>query len=312
MAGYFSIFLVLLTLGSGLIWLVDHLVYAPKRKERIALAEGAAGKELDEELKQEIAPEPVLTEHAKSIFPMIAIITLFRSFIFEPFQIPSGSMMPTLLVGDFILVQKYSYGVKDPVWRSELIETGKPERGDIAVFKYPVDPKLDFIKRVIGLPGDAIVYRNKQLYIKPNCAEGERTQGALQCGEYNKIALEIINKDEFFSHRGDSLVRLQESLGEVEHDILINPTLPEFKSNYYRQQGSKIDEWIVPEGHYFMMGDNRDSSKDGRAWGFVPEANLVGKAVFIWMSFEFEHEPDSALPSWVPTGVRFERLGNIQ
>ncbi|MFY8272968.1 signal peptidase I [Pseudoalteromonas sp. SSDWG2] len=311
MAGYFSIFLVVLTLGSGLIWLVDHLVYAPKRKERIALAEGAAGKPLDEELKEEIAPMPVLTEHAKSIFPMIAIITVFRSFLFEPFQIPSGSMMPTLLVGDFILVQKYSYGIKDPVWRTELVATGQPERGDIAVFKFPPNPKLDFIKRVIGMPGDHIVYRNKQLYIKPNCAEGESQQGSLQCGEYNKIALDIINRDEF-TQGGYPLVRLEEHLAGVQHDILINPTLPEFKSKYYRQDGTKIDEWVVPQGHYFMMGDNRDNSEDGRAWGFVPEANLVGKAVFIWMSFEFENTPEDFLPSWVPTGVRFERLGNIQ
>ncbi|WP_462157567.1 signal peptidase I [Pseudoalteromonas sp. GB56] len=311
MAGYFSVFLVVLTLGSGLIWLVDHLVYAPKRKERIALAEGAAGKPLDDELKEEIAPMPVLTEHAKSIFPMIAVITIFRSFIFEPFQIPSGSMMPTLLVGDFILVQKYSYGIKDPVWRSELVATGEPERGDIAVFKFPPNPQLDFIKRVIGLPGDHIVYRNKQLYIKPNCVEGQTQQGELQCGEYNKIALDIINRDEF-KQGNEQLVRLEENLAGIKHDILINPTRPEFKSNYYRQQGTKIDEWVVPEGHYFMMGDNRDNSEDGRAWGFVPEANLVGKAVFIWMSFEFENTPEDFLPSWVPTGVRFERLGNIQ
>ncbi|WP_105200749.1 signal peptidase I [Pseudoalteromonas sp. T1lg10] len=311
MAGYFSIFLVLLTLASGLIWLIDHLVYAPKRKQLIALAEGTSGKPLDEELKEEIAPVPVLTEHAKSIFPMIAIITVFRSFLFEPFQIPSGSMMPTLLVGDFILVQKYSYGIKDPVWRSELVATGKPERGDIAVFKFPPKPELDFIKRVIGLPGDTIVYRNKQLYIKPHCEQGQAEQGSLLCGEYNKIALDIINKDEFMQG-SQQLVRLEEDLDGLKHDILINPRLPEFKSKYYQQQGTKIDEWVVPEGHYFMMGDNRDNSEDGRAWGFVPEPNLVGKAVFIWMSFEFENTADDFLPSWVPTSVRFERLGNIQ
>lgn len=311
MAGYFSIFLVLLTLGSGLIWLYDHLFLAPKRKQQIALAQGASEQPLDDEVVEQIAPMPAITENAKSIFPMIAIITIFRSFLFEPFQIPSGSMMPTLLVGDFILVQKYAYGVKDPVWRSELVETGAPERGDIAVFKFPPDPKLDFIKRVIGLPGDSIVYRNKQLYIKPNCEQGQTQQGTLSCGEYNKIDLEIINRDEF-SHAGQPIVRLEENLAGVKHDILINPTYPEFKSKYYKQTGTKVDEFVVPEGHYFMMGDNRDNSQDGRAWGFVPEANLVGKAVFIWMSFEFDRDEDSFLPGWVPTGVRFERLGSIQ
>ena len=151
MAGYFSVFLVLLTLGSGLIWLIDHFMYAPKRKERIALAQGATQTPLDDDVINQIAPEPAIVEGAKSIFPMIAAITMFRSFIFEPFQIPSGSMMPTLLDGDFILVQKYAYGIKDPVWRSQMIEVGEPERGDITVFKFPLDERIDFIKRVIGL-----------------------------------------------------------------------------------------------------------------------------------------------------------------
>ncbi len=311
MAGYFSIFLVLLTLGSGLIWLVDHLMWAPKRKERIALAEGASGGVLDDEVKAQIAPEPAITETAKSIFPMIAAITIFRSFIFEPFQIPSGSMMPTLLVGDFILVQKYAYGIKDPVWRSQLVETGQPERGDIVVFKFPLDEKVDFIKRVIGLPGDHIVYRNKQLFIKPKCPEGALQQGEMTCGEYNKVDMEILNHDEF-TMMGMPQVKLKESLPGQTHDILINPQLPERIGHYYQQPGTRSDEWVVPEGHLFAMGDNRDNSEDGRAWGFVPYGNLVGKAVFIWMSFEFEHGPDSVLPSWVPTGVRFSRLGNIQ
>ena len=187
MAGYFSILLVLLTLGSGLIWLIDHLMYAPKRQERLALAQTSAGAKLDDETAALIAPEPVLTETAKSIFPMIAAITIFRSFIFEPFQIPSGSMMPTLLVGDFILVQKYSYGIKDPVWRTQLVEMDEPERGDIVVFKFPGNETIDYIKRTIGLPGDKVVYRDKHLYIQPKCGEGEVSRSNLQCGEYNKI-----------------------------------------------------------------------------------------------------------------------------
>ena len=194
MAGYFSVFLVLLTLGSGLIWLIDHYMFAPKRKERIALAQGATQTPLDDDVIAQIAPEPAIVEGAKSIFPMIAAITIFRSFIFEPFQIPSGSMMPTLLDGDFILVQKYAYGIKDPVWRSQMIEVGEPERGDITVFKFPLDERIDFIKRVIGLPGDSIVYRNRQLFIKPNCEAGKERTDNLVCGEYNKIGLDIVKR----------------------------------------------------------------------------------------------------------------------
>ncbi|QTL35295.1 MULTISPECIES: signal peptidase I [Pseudoalteromonas] len=311
MAGYFSVFLVLLTLGSGLIWLIDHLLYAPKRKERIALAQGASEQPLDEETIEQIAPVPAITESAKSIFPMIAAITVFRSFIFEPFQIPSGSMMPTLLDGDFILVQKYAYGIKDPVWRSQLVEVDDPQRGDIAVFKFPLDERIDFIKRIIGLPGDRIVYRDRQLYIKPQCDEGEQQRDGLACGEFNKINLEIVNRDEF-KQGAMQMVRLTESLPGVTHDVLVTPQLPELTERYYQQPGTRRDEWVVPEGSYFAMGDNRNNSQDSRMWGFVPKENLVGKAVFIWMSFDFENGPDSILPSWVPTGVRFERLGNIQ
>ncbi|KZN67024.1 signal peptidase I [Pseudoalteromonas luteoviolacea] len=311
MAGYFSVFLVLLTLGSGLIWLIDHLVYAPKRKERIALAQGASEQPLDQEVIDQIAPVPAITDSAKSIFPMIAAITVFRSFIFEPFQIPSGSMMPTLLDGDFILVQKYAYGIKDPVWRSQLVDVEDPKRGDIAVFKFPLDERIDFIKRIVGLPGDRIVYRNRQLFINPKCEKGEQNRDGLVCGEFNKIDVEIVNRDEF-KQGSMPLVRLTESLPDVEHDILINPKALELSERYYQQAGTRRDEWVVPENSYFAMGDNRNNSQDSRMWGFVPKENLVGKAVFIWMSFDFENGPDSLLPSWVPTGVRFERLGNIQ
>lgn len=310
MAGYFSTFLVILTLGSGLIWLVDHLMFAPKRKERIALAQSSSSVELDEEALEKIAPLPAITESAISIFPMIAAITVFRSFIFEPFQIPSGSMMPTLLVGDFILVQKYTYGIKDPVWRTQLVEMDNPERGDITVFKYPLDTNVDFIKRVVGLPGDTVVYRNKQLYIKPQCETGATQNAGLKCGEFNKIGLNLVNEDEF-SMQGMALPRLTEELSGG-HDILINPMALEAKGRYFQQTGTKADEWRVPADSYFVMGDNRDNSADGRFWGFVPKENLVGKAVFIWMSFEFDNTADDFLPGWIPTGVRFNRLGSIQ
>ncbi len=311
MAGYFSTFLVILTLGSGLIWLVDHLMFAPKRKERIAVAVSSAGSDMDQEEIDKIAPLPAITETAISIFPMIAAITIFRSFLFEPFQIPSGSMMPTLLVGDFILVEKYAYGIKDPVWRTQLVDVNEPKRGDVTVFKYPLDTKIDFIKRVIGLPGDTVVYRNKQVYIKPKCAVGETENAGLKCNEFNKVGLDLVNNDEF-QVQGVGQPRLTESLAGIEHDILINPAMPELKGRYYQQAGTKSDEWRVPENSYFVMGDNRDNSQDGRFWGFVPKENLVGKAVFIWMSFEFDNGPDDILPGWIPTGVRLERLGSMK
>ncbi|MDC0601572.1 signal peptidase I, partial [Aliiglaciecola sp.] len=158
MANYFSIFLVILTVVSGLIWLVDAKMFAPKRREKFAVANG--GKPLPEGTE---LPIPYVVDTAQQIFPVIAFVLVLRSFIYEPFQIPSGSMMPTLLVGDFILVEKFSYGLKDPVVRHKFIETGKPERGDVAVFKFPMDTRLDYIKRVIGLPGDQIRYTKKSL-----------------------------------------------------------------------------------------------------------------------------------------------------
>ena len=151
MAQYFSLILVIVTLVSGIIWAIDAFAFAPKRKA--ALAEAEKTKSLTEEAKEKILQEPSIVETAHSIFPVIAFVLVLRSFIYEPFQIPSGSMMPTLLVGDFILVEKYAYGLKDPVWRKQLVDTGKPKRGDVVVFKYPVDPTVDYIKRVIGLPG---------------------------------------------------------------------------------------------------------------------------------------------------------------
>lgn len=305
MAAYFSLILVLVTLTSGLIWLIDARLFAPKRREKLALAQ-AATSELSEESAEKIIREPSIVETARSIFPVIAFVLILRSFIYEPFQIPSGSMMPTLLVGDFILVEKFSYGLKDPVWRKKLIETGEPKRGDVAVFKYPENPKIDYIKRVVGLPGDTIIYRNKQLYIKPACM-----QGRIDCSAAQLVKRVEVNNGEFFQD-GTPLIRYKEQLGDVTHDILINPARPDMINYYFRQPNLPVGEFVVPQGHYFMMGDNRDNSTDSRYWGFVPEANLVGKAVAIWMSFEFDRKPSDFLPTWIPTGVRFNRVGGIQ
>ncbi len=304
MAAYFSLFLVLVTLGSGLIWMLDVLLWAPKRKQKLAIAQ-AADANISEEATESIMRESAIVETSRSIFPVIAFVLILRSFIYEPFQIPSGSMKPTLLIGDFILVEKFSYGLKDPVWRNQLIETGKPERGDVAVFKYPENPQIDYIKRVIGLPGDRIVYRNKELYIQPACAAGMS-----DCPKLKKVERVGVNAGEFM-FENVPLERHKEQLGDVTHDILINPRRGEPTAYYYREGNLDVGEFVVPEGQYFMMGDNRDNSTDSRFWGFVPEANLVGKATAIWISFEFDRKPSDFLPTWVPTGVRFNRVGGI-
>lgn len=307
MANYFSIFLVLLTLGSGLIWLVDSILWAPKRKEKVALAQSSTQGQIDSETLAKIAPIPSIVDTAQQIFPVILFVLVLRSFLYEPFQIPSGSMKPTLLVGDFILVEKFTYGLKDPVFRKQILDIGEPERGDIFVFKYPLNPKVDYIKRVIGLPGDTIIYKNDQLMIKPACELADESQ----CAPMFRADLEFINRGEF-TENFSSLEKYQEQLGEVSHQILQNPRMPDISSEYYRQAGSPIGEWVVPEGHYFAMGDNRDNSGDSRLWGFVPKENLVGKAVAIWISFEFNRSEDSWLPGFVPTGVRFNRVGSIK
>lgn len=288
MANYFSLLLVALTIITGLIWLIDSFFFAKKRKEIT-----------DAEL-------PYIVDTSQQIFPIIAFVLVLRSFLYEPFQIPSGSMMPTLLVGDFILVEKYAYGVKDPVFRHKFIDTGSPSRGDVVVFKYPENKRIDYIKRLVGLPGDTIVYRNKQIYIKPKC----ESQGS-SCPELTPVDLDYIGNDEFVQQLA-KLQRFNEQLGDVSHDILRHPIYGAHPSEFYTQPGTRANEWVVPEGHYFMLGDNRDNSRDSRFWGFVSDDDLVGKAVAIWISFEFERDKDSILPSWIPTGVRFNRVGGIQ
>lgn len=307
MAGYFSIFLVALTIGSGLIWLFDAVYLAPKRNLILSKAEAAAGNALAEDVKKQIASPSYLAETAQSIFPIIAIITILRSFLYEPFQIPSDSMMPTLLDGDFILVEKYAYDVKDPVWRTTLLQTGKPQHGDVAVFKNPEQPTIDFIKRVIGLPGDRIVYRNKQLFLQKRCDD----LSAPSCPVLEPIQQELKTEGEY-SIGQNQLKRFTEQGPNGRYDILQDATLPEAIHHYFRQPGNETGEFTVPQGHYFVLGDNRDYSHDSRFWGFVPEQNLVGKAVFKWMSFEYNQDQISWLPRWVPVGVRLERLGSIQ
>lgn len=244
----FPLILIILTAVSGLIWLIDSLFFKRARTGR----------------------DPFLVDYAASFFPVLLIVLVLRSFIFEPFRIPSGSMIPTLLVGDFILVSKFSYGLRLPVVHTKILDTGEPIRGDVAVFRYPNNPKQDYIKRVVGLPGDTIAYREKTLYINGEKAEisgGEPYVPAGSGANYPRN------------------VRFEEQLGEVAHDILVSEST-----------GSTEQVWEVPEGHYFMVGDNRDNSADSRSWGFVPEENLVGRAKYVWM-----HWSD---------GILWNRLGN--
>ncbi|MDP5253953.1 MULTISPECIES: signal peptidase I [unclassified Vibrio] len=298
MANIFSLILVIVTLVTGILWALDKWVCAKKRQQKLAQVEAQTQQGLDQTTADKITAQPWWAEQSASIFPVIAFVLILRSFIYEPFQIPSGSMMPTLLVGDFILVEKYAYGLKDPVLHKTMIKTGEPERGDVAVFRYPVNPQIDYIKRIVGLPGDTIRYSaNKQLCVQP--------KGEAQC---ETVTLSHVQESPF-KQAGLPLLQLEEKLGDVNHNILINPVIPNQDAHYYPRPG--VSEWVVPQGQYFAMGDNRDNSADSRYWGFVPEENLVGKAVAIWISFEFDRDDNSILPSWIPTGVRFNRIGGI-
>ena len=230
--------LVSATAISGLIWLV-YLLLVRKRAEKL---------------------EPVLVEYARSFFPVLLAVLILRSFIAEPFRIPSGSMLPTLEIGDFILVNKFAYGLRLPVLHTKILETGKPSRGDVVVFRFPQNPKIDYIKRLVGVPGDQLEWDNKTLKI--NGVELQRTS----LGVYND-----------FKQMSHEALRLNEDLLGKSHDILIVPGT----------DGSS-GSLTVPEGFYFMMGDNRDNSNDGRAWGLVPEANLVGKASYVWMNMSLK------------------------
>ena len=237
----FEAFLALTSLMTGLLWLMS--IYFKKKAFKITFAKN-------------------IVEQIGSFFPVLIFVLVVRTFVFEPFRIPSSSMMPTLLTGDFIYVNKFAYGLKAPVIHGTLIEVGHPKRGDIIVFRYPIDQSLDYIKRVIGLPGDKIRYdtRKKELYIN-----GELIEQKLD-GPYVGLMDDSSNK---------RAIKKFEQLGNKNHMM--------FTYNHHGKGPVNFIDVTVPEGHYFAMGDNRDNSADSREWGFVPERNLVGRAVFIWM-----------------------------
>lgn len=252
----FAVYLTIAALVTGLIYLVDAIWFARLRKERGAEKANWA------------------VEFSRSFFPIILIVLVLRSFIVEPFRIPSGSMIPTLLVGDFILVNKSSYGLRTPVGFWKLTEGSAPQRGDVAVFRYPLDPQKDFIKRIVGLPGDHIVYRDKVLSVN-----GQRVE---------RVPDGFIPVPEL---PGGVIERYRETLGDTSYNTFINPHAP-----------ARDLDFVVPEGEYFMVGDNRDGSDDSRRWGSVPERNLVGRAFMIWMHWNGER----GRPEFSRVGTRIE------
>ncbi|MGO4220843.1 signal peptidase I [Lysobacter sp. TAF61] len=246
---WFEIILVVLTLFSGLVWLLDKLWLAKRRAAREGL--------LDD------GKEPVVVDYSKAFFPVLAVVLILRSFVAEPFRIPSNSMMPTLLTGDFILVNKFTYGLRLPINNHKFVALGEPARGDVVVFRPPHHPDQDWIKRVVGLPGDRVGYHDNQVTVNG------KVLSYVPVGVYQGIGngTEMTGAEE-----------LREDLLGREHSVLERTNLP------FLDQGE--GDWVVPPGHYFVMGDNRDNSEDSRYWGFLPEQNLRGKAFLIWMNFD--------------------------
>lgn len=319
----FSLVLLIAVIVTGLAYAYDYFKLRPARLEayRKALAENP--KLPKKEARRLREGDGFLTQLG-SFFPLVLVVFLFRAFIFEPFRIPSGSMEPTLLPGDFIAVSKWSYGIRNPLTNDVWIETGKPERGDVVVFKYPEDPRIDYIKRVVGVPGDEIIFAGKRIYLRKACVplenvhpdfiNADSNEGNLQrkCTELKAIPLTLVGEVTAQGPvREEKYQIFDEVLGEVTHKMQINLNIPDLSQYYFRQKGALRSSWLVPEGYYFVMGDNRDNSKDSRFWGFVPEENLVGKTVGIWMSLEFDRAPSSSLPSFIPSAVRFDRMGGI-
>ncbi|MCP4766006.1 MAG: signal peptidase I [Gammaproteobacteria bacterium] len=252
----FEFFLVIASAVTSVVWLIDALLFARKRNQE------AVSKE----------KEPLLVEYARAFFPVLLAVLVLRAFLVEPFRIPSGSMMPTLLVGDFIVVNKFSYGLRLPVTHHQITEGDRPQHGDVVVFRYPKDESQDYIKRVIGLPGDQVSYYNRRLSINGKPLEIEVDELYQGLGDVNRM-----QSASGCDRAGARCQVYIESTAEVDYTVMTNP------ASAYGING----EVVVPEGHYFVMGDNRDHSNDSRIWGYVPEENLVGKATRIWMHWDW-------------------------
>jgi len=288
-AGNFSLLLFLMSMATLGFWLAERLHFRPAREAAARALEQEAQRrraelqklgiaQVDDRLEEaqaEALTPPSWVEWTAGLFPLILAIFLLRSFLFEPFKIPSGSMIPTLAVGDLILVNKYHYGIRLPVINTKVVELNAVKRGDVVVFRYPVDPRADYIKRVVGLPGDTVAYLNKRLTIN-----GQEVPTSALPDYYDEDSMRYAPQ-------------FSEKLGEQPHRLLVDPKRPAFfgglEKRYpfvencrYTAEGVTCK---VPPGHYFMMGDNRDNSQDSRFWGFVPDENIVGRAFYVWMNF---------------------------
>ena len=290
----FSLVLVIVVAAAGAIWLLDHLLLAPRRR-RIALA---AGRDPAVQLM------PVTVDYARSFFPVAVIVLLVRSFIFEPFRIPSDSMMPTLLDGDFIVVNKFAYGLRLPAVGTKIVNIGEPQRGDVVVFHFPPDPAVNYIKRLAGLPGDHVEIVSDQLIINgqpvPLQSDGAYDDGCYHnmrlstetLGNHRHQTLSCLTPDEISAPPSATCNRRLE-----RNYLCIEPNVPG------EHDHSDAHEIIVPPGNYLMIGDNRDNSYDGRYWGFVPEDHLVGKATRIWFNWDLKR---SGGPNWSRIGRQIE------
>ena len=286
--GNFALLLFLATLVTGAYWLAERFYFLPQRHKAAALLEAQSLQRRQELVKLGIAQiddssaqarasvlaQPWWLDWTAGLFPVILAVFLLRSFLFEPFKIPSGSMIPTLLIGDLILVNKFHYGLRLPVLNVKVTEGSKPERGDVMVFRYPPKPSLDYIKRVVGVPGDELAYLNKRLTIN-----GQPVS--------TTAVPDFFDEDVMRYHK-----QFEESFGERRHRVLNDDDRPAFVPGAdefaFKENCRYSVEGVVckvPPGHYFMMGDNRDNSMDSRYWGFVPDKNIVGRAFFVWMNF---------------------------
>ena len=286
--GNFALLLMLMSTATLLFWLAERLHFAPRRVAAArALEQRAAHRRAElqkmgiaqvddhlDEAREQLLTPPWWVEWTAGLFPVIVAIFLLRSFLCEPFKIPSGSMIPTLAVGDLILVNKFHYGVRLPVVNTKIVDNNPVARGDVVVFRYPADPRIDYIKRVVGLPGDTVEYRNKRLTINGQAVPTEALPDF-----YDEDSLRYAQQ-------------FSETLGAKPHRMLNDKGVPPFIIGQMPHPHTSACEYsaegvrcTVPAGHYFVMGDNRDNSQDSRYWGFVPDANLVGRAFFVWMNF---------------------------